>query len=205
MKKTKKKGADTSVVPFVTPIDDEQEQVDAADEIPSYAEIVEMLSELDDVEYDRCRVNKAAEWGVQLKTLDTLRRQAKRVRDYKKAKQQPDPEPSELEKEVRPILETEGILDLWIESWDKVMAGEHRNAKLLYLIATSRHFDQCMHAAIKGPSSAGKSEIREKVLEFFPPEDIISFSTLSEKALLWFEGDFPHKILSMGEASGLQD
>jgi hypothetical protein len=44
MKKTKKKGADTSVVPFVTPIDDEQEQVDAADEIPSYAEIVEMCA-----------------------------------------------------------------------------------------------------------------------------------------------------------------
>ena len=117
----------------------------------------------------------------------------------------PQPDPNDLESRLRPILETEGILDLWLHSWDKVMAGEHRNAKLLYLIATTRLFDKCMHAAIKGPSSAGKSEIRKQVLEFFPPEDIIAFITLSEKALLYFESDFCHKILSMAEASGLQE
>ena len=58
------------------------------------------------------------------------------------------------------------------------------------------------HVAIKGPSSAGKSEIRKRVLSFIPPEDVISFSTVSEKALLYYEDDFPHKILSMGEAAG---
>ena len=52
---------------------------------------------------------------------------------------------------------------------------------------------------------AASREIRKQVLEFFPPEDVISFVTLSEKALLYFEGDFPHKILSMAEASGLQE
>ena len=135
-----------------------------------------------------------------------VRKQAKREQAYReKKKKYPEPNRDDLESRLRPILETEGILDLWIKSWDKVMAGEHRNAKLLYLIATSRLFDACMHAAIKGPSSGGKSEIRKQVLEFFPPEDVISFVTLSEKALLYFEGDFPHKILSMAEASGLQE
>jgi hypothetical protein len=43
------------------------------------------------------------------------------------------------------------------------------------------------------------------VLKFFPPEDIVSFTTLSEKALFWFEEDFPHKILSMGEACGVDE
>ena len=43
------------------------------------------------------------------------------------------------------------------------------------------------------------------MLEFFPPEDVINFTSLSEKALFWFEEDFPHKILSMGEADGLQE
>ena len=81
------------------------------------------------------------------------------------------------------------------------MAGEHRNAALLYLVATSRPFDSCMHAAIKRPSSGGKTEIRKQVLEFFPPEDIVNFTTMSERALLYHEGDFAHKILSMGEAS----
>ena len=85
------------------------------------------------------------------------------------------------------------------------MAGEHRNAKLLYLVATSRLFDNCMHVAIKGPSSGGKSEIRRQVLEFFPPEDIVTFTTMSEKALLYHEGDFCHEILSMAEANGFQE
>ena len=62
-----------------------------------------------------------------------------------------------------------------------------------------------MHVAIKGPSSGGKSEIRRQVLEFFPGEDIVTFITMSEKALLYHEGDFCHKILSMAEANGLQE
>jgi hypothetical protein len=126
-------------------------------------------------------------------------------RQYKRDKQKPPPDPADLEARLKPILETEGILDLWIKSWDKVMAGEHRNAKLLYLVATSRLFENTMHAAVKGPSSGGKSQIRKQVLEFFPPEDIVSFTTLSEKALLYHDGDFDHKILSMAEAVGSQE
>jgi hypothetical protein len=33
----------------------------------------------------------------------------------------------------------------------------------------------------------------------------ISFTTLSERALLYFEEDFPHKVLSMGEAAGTEE
>ena len=40
------------------------------------------------------------------------------------------------------------------------------------------------------------------MLAFIPPEDVISFTTLSEKALLYMTDDFAHKILSMGEAKG---
>ena len=62
-----------------------------------------------------------------------------------------------------------------------------------------------MNAAIKGPSSCGKSVLRGRVLDFFPPESVISFTTLSEKALLYYREDFCHKILSMGEASGAEE
>jgi len=62
-----------------------------------------------------------------------------------------------------------------------------------------------MHAAIKGTSAGGKSEIRKRVLEFFPPESVVSFTSLSEKALLYYDGDFEHKILSMGEATATDD
>jgi hypothetical protein len=79
-------------------------------------------------------------------------------------------------------------------------AGEETLTKLLYLSGTSRLLDKAMHVAIKGPSAVGKSETRRRVLQFFPPETIISFTALSEKALLYFKDDFAHKILSMGEA-----
>jgi hypothetical protein len=76
-------------------------------------------------------------------------------------------------------------LGVFAQCWNQVMAGEEANAKLLYLIGTSRLFAKPMHAAIKGPSSAGKSEIRKQMLRFFPPEEVISFTTLSEKALIY--------------------
>ena len=136
----------------------------AEEEKPSHAEILELLEAMDDVEYDRCRRAKAREWGLQLATLDRIRKYAKLRREYaqQQQKQPPQPDPNDLESRLRPILETEGILDLWLQSWDRVMAGEHRNAQLLYLVATSRLFDNCMHVAIKGPSSGGKSEIEDR-------------------------------------------
>ena len=199
-KKRSPKQKKTNVLPFAGAAAEEEEK-------PSYAEILLLLEAMDDVEYDRCRRAKAGEWGLQLATLDRIRKHAKLRREYaqQQQKQPPQPDPNDLESRLRPILETEGILDLWLQSWDRVMAGEHRNAKLLYLVATSRLFDNCMHVAIKGPSSGGKSEIRRQVLEFFPPEDIVTFTTMSEKALLYHEGDFCHKILSMAEANGFQE
>ena len=106
---------------------------------------------------------------------------------------------------ARTIIECDNVLDLFVRSWRELVAGEEKNAKLLYLVATSRLFNKCMNAAIKGPSSGGKSEIRRQVLEYFPPEDVVSFTTLSDKALLYYESDFAHKILSMGEASGAEE
>jgi hypothetical protein len=36
---------------------------------PSYAEMLRLLEEMDDVEYDRCRRAKAVEWDIRLVTL----------------------------------------------------------------------------------------------------------------------------------------
>jgi len=112
---------------------------------------------------------------------------------------------TELRESAKDIIENENVLDLFEEAWSRMVAGEVQNAKLLYLAATSRLFRKAMNAAIKGPSSAGKSEIRKRVLAFFPSEAVISFTTLSERALLYFEDDFTHKVLSMGEAAGADE
>ena len=86
-----------------------------------------------------------------------------------------------------------------------MVAGEENTAKLLYVVATSRLLNTTMHAAIKGPSAGGKSMLRSRVLDFVPPEDVISFTALSEKALLYMEEDFAHKLLSMGEAVATEE
>jgi hypothetical protein len=86
-----------------------------------------------------------------------------------------------------------------------MVAGEVRNAKVLYLVGTSRLFPKVMSAAVKGPSGVGKSELRKQVVDFFPDEDVVQFTTMSEKALLYTSEDFAHKILSMGEALSIEE
>ena len=103
------------------------------------------------------------------------------------------------------IVACKDVLGAFEKAWRLSMAGEVKNAKLLYLTCTSRLFDRPMHAAIKGTSAAGKSEIRKRVLKFFPPEAVLSFTMLSERALLYFECDFCHMVLSMGEAAGAEE
>jgi hypothetical protein len=106
---------------------------------------------------------------------------------------------------LREGLSDYDVLECFAEEWSKCMAGEEKLAKLLYLICTSRLLRKPMHAVIKGPSSAGKSEIRKQVLKFFPPEDIISFTAMSDKALIHHRADFQHAILSMAEADGSKE
>src|SRR5262249_51921943 len=122
--------------------------------------------------------------------------------------QKPTPPPPDVEalhRSAADIIQCENILDLFAKEFRKVVAGEVANAKLLYLIGTSRLFKKTMNAAIKGPSAGGKSEIRKSILEFFPPESVVSFTALSEKSLIYHEGDFCNKILSMGEAVATEE
>jgi phage/plasmid primase-like uncharacterized protein len=98
------------------------------------------------------------------------------------------------------IIASEDVLALFATEIGRFIVGEEKNSKILYLVCTSRLFNKTMHAAVKGPSSGGKSESRDRVVDFFPREHVIEFTALSEKALLYMEEGFEHKILSMGEA-----
>ena len=74
-KKRSPKQKKTNVLPFAGAAAEEEEK-------PSYAEILLLLEAMDDVEYDRCRRAKAREWGLQLATLDRIRKHAKLRREY---------------------------------------------------------------------------------------------------------------------------
>src|SRR5262249_21008095 len=103
---------------------------------------------------------------------------------------------------ARDIIASNNVLGLLTKAVSKYVVGEEQLVKLIALAATSRLFDKGMHVGIRGPSAGGKSEVRKRVLDFFPPECVINFTALSEKALLYFREGYEHKVLSMGEAQG---
>ena len=83
------------------------------------------------------------------------------------------------------------------------VAGERQNARLLYLVLTSRFLDRPVSASIKGPSSAGKSYLLDKVLELFPEEAFYALSGMSERALAYGEEPLEHRYLVIFEAAGM--
>jgi len=165
---------------------------------------IERLANLSAIGYAQQRKASAEKLGVGVTALDEAVKQQRR-RSAKSAKQIPAFDQDELRCSAGHFIECSNVLDLFGKEFCKVIAGEAANGKLLYLIATSRLFDKTMHAAIKGTSAGGKSEIRKRVLEFFPPESVVNFTSLSEKALIYYDGDFAHKILSMGEATATDE
>jgi hypothetical protein len=84
------------------------------------------------------------------------------------------------------------------------VVGEDRAAKLLFLVLTSRLLERPLCAIVKGPSSSGKSFLVDQVLKFFPPDAYYKLSSMSEKALIYSEESFQHRIIILAEASGIQ-
>lgn len=82
-------------------------------------------------------------------------------------------------------------------------AGGTREAKLLYLVVTSRLLDRPISTAVKGPSSAGKSFVVKRVLEFFPPAAFLTMTAMSPKALVYSKEPLAHRVLVLYEADGI--
>jgi hypothetical protein len=103
------------------------------------------------------------------------------------------------------VLKEPAILDRFAAELAAVgVAGEERTVKLLYLVLTTRFFDRPVSAALKGPSSAGKSYLVSRVLEFFPPSAYYDLSAMSERALAYLQEPLTHRFLVFYEAAGLR-
>ncbi|MGD9853262.1 MAG: hypothetical protein AB7T38_18605 [Nitrospirales bacterium] len=83
------------------------------------------------------------------------------------------------------------------------VAVDTRQAKLLFLILTSRVLPRPLSLAIKGPSSGGKSFLVEKVLAFFPPDAFYKLTAMSERALIYSKEPLRHRILVLIEMAGM--
>jgi phage/plasmid primase-like uncharacterized protein len=181
-----------------------KEENEAGEDDDELADVFEELVVLDPLEYERRRKQKADELGIRVSVLDR-EVEARRKQAAEKTETASAPSIKELAKAARDIINCEDVLDAFLRASDPGIAGEDTIRKMLYLIATTRLFDKPMSAALKGPASVGKSHTRDYVLRFFPPEDVIQFTSLSEKALYYFPGEFSHKILSLGEAGNPEE
>jgi hypothetical protein len=82
-------------------------------------------------------------------------------------------------------------------------AGDTNVAKLLFLVLITRLLDRPVSAAIKGPSSAGKSFVIEQVLKFFPTSTHYTLTAMSERALAYSKEPLAHRFLVIIEATGM--
>lgn len=83
------------------------------------------------------------------------------------------------------------------------IVGECNNRLLLYLAMTSRKLDEPLAVQILSSSGAGKSHLQDAVLSLCPPEDLVSLTSLTSRALFYKAGDaLKHKVLAIAEAAG---
>jgi hypothetical protein len=71
------------------------------------------------------------------------------------------------------ILESDILSRFAIEIERAGLAGEERNAKVIYLALTTRLFDRPVNIAVKGPSSAGKKFHRQESHAIFSNGSIL--------------------------------
>jgi len=92
---------------------------------------------------------------------------------------------------------------MFSDSIKQIVAGEGATAELIYLCATTRLFDKPMSLAVKGESAVGKSHLLDSVFSYIPPQEIESFTTMTERSLIYLSDlSLRHKILRMAEAVG---
>jgi hypothetical protein len=85
------------------------------------------------------------------------------------------------------------------------IVGEERPAKLLFLAIVSRHLPpRPVSATVRGPSSAGKSYVTDRVLGFFPGSAAYCLSAMSERALAYADEPLQHRMLVLYESAGLK-
>ena len=84
------------------------------------------------------------------------------------------------------------------------VAGEQRAGKLLFLVLTSRLLERPVSAAVKGPSSGGKSFVVETVTSFMPRDAYYALTAMSERALAYGTEPLQHRFLILYEAAGLE-
>jgi hypothetical protein len=83
--------------------------------------------------------------------------------------------------------------------------GDARPAMAAYMIMTSRLLEKPANGAFLAPSSAGKNRAVDAAKELIPPEAVYEMSAGSDRALIYEEQDFHHRVVIVGEADSIPD
>ena len=154
------------------------------------------VSELhcDDPDKFRGRLAGAVKQAVRLADRLTAEKEAERAAERAEAWSQ-----------CRKLARRRNLVKLFLSDLRQSgVVGERRAAILLFLILITRVLMKPVSAAIKAPSSAGKSYLLRQVLRFFPPEAFYSLTAMSPKALVYSKEPLQHRFLVIEEAAGIE-
>lgn len=100
----------------------------------------------------------------------------------------------------RQLAESPNILARFEQAVTRAgLAGEGRNAKVLFLALVSRLLERPTSVAVKGVSSAGKSFLIDTVRKFVPVDSYILLSGASERFLAYDTRPLKHKFIILYE------
>lgn len=107
---------------------------------------------------------------------------------------------------VPPLALEPDILGLFLADLHRAgVVGEDRTAAIVYLAETSRLLPEPVSVVVKGASSSGKSHVVQSTTRFFPPGEIVEFTGMSERALVFAPQDFRHRTIVVYEAVALRE
>ena len=85
------------------------------------------------------------------------------------------------------------------------VVGESTNLTAAYLAAVSRKLDRPLAVLIQSSSAAGKSSLKDAVLNLIPPEERLQYSAMTGQSLFYLgETNLQHKILAIAEEEGVR-
>jgi hypothetical protein len=84
-------------------------------------------------------------------------------------------------------------------------AGDLRVPKLVYLALTSRELGRPMNIAVVAPPAAGKNRAVDAALELVPEEAVYVMTAGSDRALVYEQESFAHRVVVFGEADSIPE
>lgn len=112
------------------------------------------------------------------------------------------PEPEK--KEALAYLRDPNLLDLITADYKACgYVGEELNFLTGYMVATSRKLAKPLGMIIISRSGAGKSTLQRAIVEFMPPEDVLSYTRITNQAFFYKDRfALKHKLISIEEEKG---